>query len=131
MMTVYVLTQPATTQILATASRSLDTPYQISPTRDGTAIISTSILLDNQEDGSIIASIAPSSAGPWTDIGTHRASVDASLITLLAVAITVNTRNQSIMNIPVPAGWWYKLRAVANSGASPTSQVVQVQELTR
>lgn len=104
------------------ASRSLNTAFQVSATRDSQLTYSvdiscTSTLLGGQS-GTVILEIA-SNSGFTTGVQEIAEFTNSNSVSL-AIAITVTQINTACLNcFMVPAGYFIRLRTVNNSG-TPT-----------
>lgn len=113
----------------SSASRSLNTAFQASTTRDALVgysvdISCTSTLLGGQA-GALVLEMATNS-GFTTGVQTLSQFVNSNSVSL-AIAITVTQINTACVTGYVPAGNWIRLRTVNTTG-TPTFTYTQGQE---
>lgn len=127
-----ILNKPAiiATPVQSSATRSLNTAFQVSTTRASmvtyTGSITTTANIAGGQDGSIILEIA-SDAGFTTNVQTL-SSCRSSQTYTLAVAIQGVQQIVTPMHGYVPIGYYVRLRTVSTTG-SPTFAYVSGQEV--
>lgn len=114
----------------SSASRSINSVFQISTTRDSQVnysvdISCTSTLLGGQA-GIVVLEIATNS-GFTTGVQTIGQFINSNSVSL-ALAITVTQINTACLSGYVPAGYWVRLRTVNNTG-TPTFTFQAGQEV--
>jgi hypothetical protein len=112
------------------ATRSLNTAFQVSTTRDSEVrysvdISCTSTLLGGQA-GTVVLEVATNS-GFTTGVQTLSQFINSNSVSL-AIAITVTQINTACVTGYVPAGYWVRLRTVNTTG-TPTFTYTQGQEV--